>query len=246
MRKTLALIYRELVAYFSSPLAYVVLTAFLFFNGYVFWLITAYLNDPRTQAMTPLKLFFGGTIFFWLFLLFVVPVITMRLLAEERRSGTLEVLLTAPVSEGQVVTGKFLAAFIFYLFLWLPTVVYVVILKQHATIDLYKVASGYLGIALLGVLFAAVGLFTSAFTKNQIVAAIFAFAVLVVLFSVGLMEQLTTNPVLKGVLGYMNLWDHMDDFARGLVDTRRIVYQLSLAGLFLFLTVKVVEARKWR
>jgi|YNPBryunderm2012_1023409.scaffolds.fasta_scaffold08591_3 ABC-2 type transport system permease protein len=246
MRKTLALIYRELVAYFSSPLAWVVLTAFLFFNGYVFWLITAYLNDPRTQAMTPLKLFFGGTIFFWLFLLFVVPVITMRLLAEERRSGTLEVLLTAPVSEGQVVMGKFLAAFIFYLFLWLPTVVYVVILKQYAAIDLYKVASGYLGIALLGVLFAAVGLFTSAFTRNQIVAAIFAFAVLVVLFSVGLMEQLTTNPALKGVLGYMNLWDHMDDFARGLVDTRRIVYQLSLAGLFLFLTVKVVEAWKWR
>ncbi len=246
MRKTLALIHRELVAYFSSPLAYVVLTAFLFFNGYVFWLITAYLNDPRTQAMTPLKLFFGGTIFFWLFLLFVVPVITMRLLAEERRSGTLEVLLTAPVSEGQVVMGKFLAAFIFYLFLWLPTVVYVVILKQYAAIDLYKVASGYLGIALLGVLFAAVGLFTSAFTRNQIVAAIFAFAVLVVLFSVGLMEQLTTNPALKGVLGYMNLWDHMDDFARGLVDTRRIVYQLSLAGLFLFLTVKVVEAWKWR
>lgn len=246
MRKTAALVYRELVAYFSSPLAYVVLTAFLFFNGYVFWLITAYLNDPRTQAMTPLKLFFGGTIFFWLFLLFVVPVITMRLLAEERRSGTLEVLLTAPVSEGQVVAGKFLAAFVFYLFLWLPTVAYVVILRQFAAIDLYKVASGYLGIALLGVLFAAVGLFTSAFTKNQIVAAIFAFAVLVVLFSVGLMEQLATNSAVKGALGYMNLWDHMDDFARGLVDTRRIVYQLSLAGLFLFLTVKVVEARKWR
>lgn len=246
MRKTLALISRELVAYFSSPLAYVVLTAFLFFNGYVFSLIMAYLNDPRTQAMTPLKLFFGGTIFFWLFLLFVVPVITMRLIAEERRVGTLEVLLTAPVSEGQVVMGKFVAAFIFYLFLWLPTVAYVVILSQHASIDLYKVASGYLGIALLGVLFTAVGLFTSAFTRNQIVAAIFAFAVLVVLFSLGLMEQLATNQVLKGALGYMNLWDHMDDFARGLVDTRRIVYQLSLAGLFLFLTVKVVEARKWR
>lgn len=246
MRKTLALIHRELVAYFSSPLAYVVLTAFLFFNGYVFWLIMAYLNDPRTQAMTPLKLFFGGTIFFWLFLLFVVPVITMRLIAEERRVGTLEVLLTAPVTEGQVVMGKFLAAFLFYLFLWLPTVVYVVILKQYAAIDLYKVASGYLGIALLGILFAAVGLFTSAFTRNQIVAAIFAFAVLVVLFSVGLMEQLATSPAVKGALGYMNLWDHMDDFARGLVDTRRIVYQLSLAGLFLFLAVKVVEARKWR
>jgi ABC-2 type transport system permease protein len=246
MRKTLALVRRELVAYFSSPLAYVVLTAFLFFNGYVFWLIVAFLNNPNSQAMTPLRLFFGGTIFFWLFLLFLVPVITMRLLAEERRSGTLELLLTAPVSEGQVVMGKFLAAFIFYLFLWLPTVVYVFILEQYASIDLHKVAAGYLGVMLLGVLFAAVGLFTSALTRNQIVAAIFAFAVLVVLFSVGLVEQLATNATIKAALGYMNLWDQMDDFARGLVDTRHLVYQLSLAGLFLFLSVKALEAKKWR
>jgi ABC-2 type transport system permease protein len=246
MRKSLALIQRELVAYFSSPLAYVVLTAFLFFNGYVFWLITAYLNDPRTQAMAPLKLMFGGTIFFWLFLLFVVPVITMRLLAEERRTGTLEVLLTAPVSEGQVVVAKFIAAFIFYLFLWLPTVTYVIILKTHSNIDSGPVAAGYLGIALLGVLFSAVGLLTSALSRNQIVAAIFAFAVLVVLFSIGLLEQLATTPAIKSALSYMNLWDHMDDFAKGLVDTRHIVYPVSLAGLFLFLATKALEARKWR
>jgi ABC-2 type transport system permease protein len=246
MRKSLALVQRELVAYFSSPLAYVVLTAFLFFNGYVFWLITAFLNDPRTQAMAPLKLMFGGTIFFWLFLLFVVPVITMRLLAEERRTGTLEVLLTAPVSEGQVVLAKFVAAFIFYLFLWLPTVAYVVILGSYSSIDAGPVGAGYLGIALLGVLFTAVGLLTSALTRNQIVAAIFAFAVLIVLFSIGLLEQLATAPALKSALSYMNLWDHMDDFSRGLVDTRHVVYDLSLAGLFLFLATKALEAKKWR
>jgi len=246
MRKTLALISREMVAYFSSPLAYVVLTAFLFFNGYVFWLIVAFLNDPRTQAMAPLKLLFGGTIFFWLFLLFVVPVITMRLLSEERRTGTLEVLLTAPVSEGQVVIAKFIAAFVFYLFLWLPTVVYVVILGSYSQIDYGPVLAGYLGIALLGVLFAAVGLLTSALSRNQIVAAIFAFAVLTVLFSIGLLEQLATAPALKSALGYMNLWDHMDDFAKGLVDTRHVVYSISLAGLFLFLATKALEAKKWR
>jgi len=243
MRKTLALVRRELVAYFSSPLAYVVLTAFLFFNGYVFWLIMSYLNDPRTQAMAPLKLFFGGTIFFWLFMLFIVPVITMRLLAEERRSGTLEVLLTSPVSEGQVVFGKFLAAF---LFLWVPTVVYVLILASYTSIDPYPVLSGYLGIALLGVLFSAVGILTSALAKNQIVAAVFAFALMIVLFSLGLVEQLVTTPWLKGALGYMNLWEHMDDFSRGLVDTRRIVYQLSLAALSLFLATKALEASKGR
>ena len=246
MRKTLALVHRELVAYFSSPLAYVVLTAFLFFNGYVFWLIVAYLNDPRTQAMAPLKLFFGGTIFFWLFLLFVVPVITMRLLAEERRSGTLEVLLTSPVSEAQVVLGKFLAAWIFYLFLWLPTLVYVFLLASRSPIDPGPVAAGYLGIALLGVLFSAVGLLTSALARNQIVAAIFAFAVLVVLFSMGLLEQLVTAPALKTALSYMNLWEHMDDFSKGLVDTRRIVYQLSVAALCLFAATKALEASKGR
>jgi ABC-2 type transport system permease protein len=246
MRKLLALVHRELLAYFSSPLAYVILTAFLFINGYVFYLIVAYLNDPRTQAMAPLKLIFGGTIFFWLFLLFVVPVITMRLLAEERRTGTLEVLLTSPVSEGQVVVGKFLAAFLFYLFLWAPTLVYVAILASHARIDYGPVVSGYLGIALLGMLFLSIGLLTSALVRNQIVAAILAFAVLVVVFSLGLVENLVSGAVTKGILGYMNLWNHMDDFARGIVDTRHLVYTVTLAGLFLFLATKALEASKGR
>ncbi|MDD5562549.1 MAG: ABC transporter permease [Thermoanaerobaculaceae bacterium] len=246
MRKLFALVERELLAYFSSPLAYVVLTAFLFINGYVFYLIVAFLNDPRTQAMAPLKLLFGGTIFFWLYLLFVVPVITMRLLAEERRTGTLEVLLTSPVSEGQVVAGKFIAAFVFYLFLWLPTWVYVWILAGHATIDFGPVWAGYLGIAVLGLLFLSVGTFTSALVRNQIIAAILAFAVLVVVFSIGLVENIATGAALKGALGYMNLWNHMDDFAKGIVDTRHLVYSLSLTGLFLFLATKALEASKGR
>lgn len=246
MRKLFAIVKRELLAYFSSPLAYVVLTAFLFVNGFVFWLIVAYLNDPRTRAMAPLRLLFGGTMYFWLLLLFVVPVITMRLLAEERRTGTIELLLTAPVTEAQVVLGKFLAAWLFYLFLWLPTLVYVGILASYATIDFGPVAAGYLGIALLGLLFASVGVLTSALAKNQIVAAIFAFAALVVVFSVGLIENLVTNPIWKNALSYMNLWDHMDDFAKGLVDTRRLFYPVSLSAFFLFLSVKALEAVKGR
>ncbi|HPW54525.1 MAG: ABC transporter permease [Thermoanaerobaculaceae bacterium] len=246
MRKTWALVWRELIAYFSSPLAYVVMTAFLFINGYVFWLIVAYLNDPRTQAMAPLKLLFGGTIFFWLFVLFVVPVITMRLLAEERRSGTLEVLLTAPVSETQVVIAKFLSAFAFYVVLWLPTLAYVAILASYSKLDWGPVAAGYLGIALLGGLFLSIGLFTSALVRNQILAAILAFALLVVVFSLGLVENLATGETLKGMLGYMNLWNHMDDYARGILDTRHVVYSLSLCGLFLFLATKALEASKGR
>ena len=133
MRKVAAITRRELIAFFSSPLAYVVITAFLIMQGLVFSLIVSYLNQPGEAAMTPLSLFFGGQIFFW-FYLFVIPLITMRLVAEERRSGTIEVLLTAPVTEAQVILGKFLASWLFYLVMWLPTVVYVALLAGHSRI----------------------------------------------------------------------------------------------------------------
>jgi len=247
MRKTWAIIRRELIAYFSSPLAYIVMTAFLLMQGYIFYLIVSFLNNPQTPAMTPLRLFFGGTIFFWLFLLFVVPVITMRLIAEERRSGTIEVLLTSPVTEAQVVVGKFLAAMAFYLALWLPTVLYVVILGRHSKIDLGPVAAGYLGVVLLGFMFLAVGTLASTLSTNQLIAAIIAFAAMVLLFSIGLVEQLmTSSSVLRDAFAHMNLWTQMDDFAKGIVDTRHVVYQLSMGVLFLFLAAKSLEVKKWR
>jgi ABC-2 type transport system permease protein len=247
MRKTWAIIRRELIAYFSSPLAYIVMTAFLLMQGYIFYLIVSFLNNPQTPAMTPLRLFFGGTIFFWLFLLFVVPVITMRLIAEERRSGTIEVLLTSPVTEAQVVVGKFMAAMAFYLALWLPTVLYVVILARHSKIDLGPVSAGYLGVVLLGFMFLAVGTLASTLSTNQLIAAIIAFAAMVLLFSIGLVEQLmTSSSVLRDVLSHMNLWTQMDDFAKGIVDTRHVVYQLSMGVLFLFLAAKSLEVKKWR
>ena len=247
MTKILAIVRRELIAYFSSPLAYIVLTAFLLMQGYIFSIIVSFLNNPMTQAMTPLRLFFGGTVFFWLFLLFTVPVITMRLLAEERRSGTIEVLLTSPVTEGQVIAGKFLAALLFYVVLWLPTVIYVALLKQHSSIDLQPVAAGYVGVLLIGFLFLAVGTFTSTLTNNQLIAAIIAFAALIALFSIGLVEQLlVSSSVIRDALGYMNLWTHMDDYAKGIIDTRHVVYELSVGLLFLFLAAKSLEVKKWR
>ena len=246
MRKVWAIVRRELIAYFSSPLAYIVMTAFLLMQGYIFYLIVSFLNNPQTPAMTPLRLFFGGTIFFWLFLLFVVPVITMRLIAEERRSGTIEVLLTSPVSEAQVVVGKFTAALIFYVALWLPTILYVVVLKRNSEIDLGPVVAGYIGVLLLGFLFLSVGTLASTLSNNQLIAAIIAFAAMVALFSIGLVEQLLTSSFLKAVLAHMNLWTQMDDFAKGIVDTRHVVYQLSVGVLFLFLATKSLEVKKWR
>lgn len=243
----LAIAGRELRAYFFSPLAYVILTFFLLVNGGVFLLIVSFLNDPRAGgSATPLKLFFGDTFFFWLILLFVTPILTMRLLSEERRSGTIEMLMTAPVSEAQVVTAKYLAALAFYVFLWLPTLAYVAIVATYGEVDWGPIASGYLGVAGIGAVFLAVGLFGSSFTKNQVVAAISTFAMLIFFFAVAFLDSLVTNDALKEVLSYVNLLDHMDDFGKGIVDSRRLVYYLSTVVLFLFLTSRALEAKKWR
>lgn len=246
MNGVAAILGRELRAYFFSPLAWVVMTFFLLVNGYVFALLVSYLTDPRAPAGRPLDLFFGQTFFFWLVLLFVVPVLTMRLLAEERRSGTVEVLMAAPVTEGQVVAGKYLAALGFYVVLWLPTLAYAGIVAHHGEVDPGPVAAGYLGILGIGSLFLAAGLFASATAKNQIVAAVFTFALLLGLFSFGLLEGLVNDPTLRQVLGYLNVLDHMDEFAKGIVDTRRLVYYGTGTLFFLFLSSRVLEVKKWR
>jgi ABC-2 type transport system permease protein len=150
------------------------------------------------------------------------------------------------VTEAQVIVGKFAAAMLFYIALWLPTVLYVLVLMRHSEIDLGPVLAGYFGVLLLGFLFLAVGTFASTLTDNQLIAAIIAFAVTVALFSIGLVEQLIMSSDLKAVLGHMNLWTQMDDFAKGIVDTRHVIYQLSVGVLFLFLAAKSLEVKKWR
>jgi len=246
MKGGLAVFGRELRAYFYAPLAYVLLTFFLLVQGYYFSLIVAYLSDPRYPAGRPLELFFGQTIFTWLVLIFAGTFLTMRLISEEMRQGTIETLMTAPVSETAVVLGKYFAALGFYLFLWAPTLVYVGIVRWFTPVDWGPIASAYLGIVGIGALFLAVGTFASATSKNQIVAAMVTFFCLLVLFSCGLMESLVNGETAKKVFGYVNLWQHMDDFSKGIVDTRRLVYYASVAGLFLFMTTRALAAKKWR
>ena len=246
MKAILATFSREFRAYFFSPIAYIVAALLLLVNGGVFWLIVSFLNDPRSQIGAPLELFFGQTIFFWLILLFIAPVLTMRLLSEERRSGTIEVLMTAPVTEGQVVTGKYLAALLFYIFLWLPTVTYPLLLSYYSEVDWGPVATGYLGVVGIGALFLSVGIFASALTRSQLVAAVLTFAMLIPLFMIGLVENLFNDESLRQIFSYLNLWLHMEEFGKGVVDTRSLVYYFSTVGLFLFLAARVLEARKWR
>jgi ABC-2 type transport system permease protein len=243
VRRLWAIIAREWRAYFFSPLAYVILAAFLLMNGVIFGAIVAYLNDPSAPKGQALTLLFTNT-YFWLFLLFVVPIIAMRLFPEERKSGTIEVLLTSPVSEGTVVLGKFIGALGFFLTLWLPTLAYILILRAQTPIDIGPVVAGYLAITLIGSYFLSVGTFASVLTKNQIVAAILAFAMLIPIFSAGLLEGMVTDPKLRNAVGYFNLWDHMEEFSRGVVDTRRIVYYVSATVFFLFLTTVTLSAKK--
>lgn len=243
MKKFLAIVGREWRAYFLSPLAYVILAAFLLMNGIIFSAIVAFLNAPGAPKGQALPFLFTNQ-YFWFFNLFVVPVITMRLFAEERKTGTIETLLTSPVGETTVVLGKFVGALGFFLTLWAPTLTYVLILRAQTPIDIGPVAAGYLAITMIGGYFLSIGTFASTLTKNQIVAAILAFAMLIPVFSAGLLELLLNDPSRREAIGYFNLWEHMEEFARGVVDTRRIVYYLSATAFFLFLTTVSLSASK--
>lgn len=247
MRKIPVLFSKELKSYFYSPIAYVVLVVFLAFNGYIFSLLMSALNDPRvTVEGSAMQLFFGGTIFFYLVLSIVASVTTMRLIAEERKSGTIEVLMTAPITDVDLVLSKFLGAMAFYVILWLPTLLYLVMLRRYSEVDYGPIAAGYLGTMLLGGMFIAIGLLFSSMTKNQIIAAIASFVVITVLWTVGVFRSFVQGGLAQGLFSYLNIFDHFDHFNKGIIDTRPIVYYISGTILCLFLTVKIVESHKWR
>jgi len=242
VRRVAAIMGREWRAYFFSPLAYVVLAAFLFLNGMIFYRILEFMATPSAPKGQAVVYLFTNT-YFWIFYLFFVPVIAMRLFPEERRSGTIESLLTAPVTEFEVVLGKFLGALGFFLTLWAPTLLYVVFLRTYTRVDLGPVASGYLGVGLLAAFFVSVATFASTLTKNQIIAAILSFGMLIPIFSAGLFESAAGGKLADWV-SYLSLWEHMDELSRGFVDSRRIVYYLSATALFLYLATVSLAAKK--
>jgi ABC-2 type transport system permease protein len=247
MKALAATFMRELRAYFVSPLAYLVMFCFLAYNGIVFSAILSFLNDPRNPGTErPMDNIFQG-FFFWIILSFISTVLTMRLVSEELRSGSIEVLMTAPVTEAQVVVGKYLAALAFFCALWVPTVAYAGIVAHYSRVDWGPIAGGYFGIFCLGALFLSAGILFSSLTRSQLLAAIMTFVVLVaVLFLVGLLDSLVNGEVAKQALGYVNLLGHMEEFHKGIVDTRRLIYYASAICFFLFLASRALEARKWR
>jgi len=236
---------RELLSFFFSPLAYVVLTAWLVWNGATFQVLTEFYarNAVASGAATPLSAFFGGSSLFFIPLLVFVPVLTMRLVAGERQSGTLESLMTAPISDAAIVFGKYGAAIAMWCVLWVPTVLYAFIMSQHGSVDWGSVRASYLGIFLLGSYFMSIGLLTSVLAPNQVIAAVLAFVALGLLFTVGVGEFVFDGTV-REVCRYVSMWGHMQSFSKGVVDTRYLVFDLSVAIFAIGMSIAVLQSRR--
>lgn len=250
MRPWWTLVRRELGSYFISWTGYVVIAVVVFLFGLCFSLMLQALNAEKTEQ--PLMELFYSTYYFWLILLLASPVITMRSFAQEKFSGTFETLMTTPVSDLQVVLAKFTGAMVFFLLVWTPLIACVFVVRHFsndpAALDVRALASTFLGIVLLGGLYMSLGCFASSLTRSQIIAAMFAFALGISLFLLSFLSYALTGRAdwLMKVFSHLSLIEHMRDFSRGVVDTRPLLFYVSLTTMFLFLTLKSVESRRWK
>lgn len=226
---------REIVAFFVSPIAYVVGAAFLFITG-LFFVFTITFDSIATL----ISVFQVTSVI----LLFVAPILTMRLLSEEARAGTLELLLTAPVRDWEVVLGKFLAAFLFFVAMLVPTLYYLFLLTRYGNPDIPITFSGYLGIILLGAMLISFGTLTSAMSANQIVAAVLGIALSLTFWLAGGLASTFQGPLGK-LFEHLSVQEHFLDFIQGLITSTNIIYFLSITAISLFLATRVLEVRRW-
>ncbi len=250
MRSYLTLLRRELSGYFLSLGGYVIIATALFLLGFSFVVLLVNLQQEATPL--PLTEYFYITPFFWYILLLATPVITMRLFALEKFSGTFETLMTAPVTDLQVVLAKFTAGLIFYMVMWLPLLGCLFSVRHYASdpsaLQAGAVAGTFAGIFLLGCVFISLGCCASALTRSQVTAAMISFLFGGSLFMVGVLAEhipLQTTWQTQ-VLASLSFFEQMHDFSRGVLDTRPVVLYLSLTVFFLFLTLRVVESRRWK
>jgi len=250
MRKILILARRELSAYFFSPMAYVIAALFLGLVGLIFLLGVKipFLRielDPvfRSGAESTLRPLLNVLAYG---LVVVIPLLTMRLVAEEFRSGTIETLMTAPVTDAQVICGKFLGAFLLYLILLATTLVFLVLVAIFGQPDYGVALMGYLGMILLGAAYVSVGVFSSALTRHQLVAGLIGIAILS-FFTAGIyLLVLLVPPESAQAMSRLNMISYFGDFSKGVFDVRAAVFFLTVTAFFLFLSTKVLESRRWR
>lgn len=254
MTNVLALAGRELRAYFASPIAYVVTGFFALLFGYFF---VAFLSFFVTQTQQMGAFGGGGSVNVNQMLirplvlntsvvaLFALPMMTMRTFSEEKRSGTIELLLTSPLSDFQIIMGKFLGAMALYAVMLAVTLLSVAWLFVFGNPEWKQVATSHLGLLLMGGSFIALGLFVSSLTKNQIVAGFITFALALLLWVLNWAAE-SAGPTARAVLSYLSITEHFDDFAKGIVDTKHVLYYLSFITFGLFLTAKSLDAERWR
>jgi ABC-2 type transport system permease protein len=238
---------RELFALFVTPLAWVVITVFLLVQGVHFFLIVSHFANQADLAADagPVQAFFGQTILLYLPLLFICPLLTMRLFAEERRSGTIETLMTAPVETLGIVMAKYAATLVTYVAMWAPTLLYMVLIARTGEVDWRVVGASYLAIFGVGAGYLAIGTMTSALTKSQLMAAVLSAMTLVLLFMIGIGEFIFPDGTAHELCAHVSVWSQMNDFSKGIVDLRRLVFDGTVVLLPLFVTVRAVEAWRW-
>jgi ABC-2 type transport system permease protein len=253
MNNILAIAHKELKSYFSTPIAYLVIGFFALLFGYFFYVMLVIFNqqslqlggleggnvDINQQLIRPL--FLNASVI----LLFVLPLITMRTYSEEKRSGTIELLLTSPVTDVEIILGKFLGAITLYAAMLAITVIHMALLFSYGNPELRVVVMGYLGLLLMGGCFISVGLLISSLTKNQIVSGMVTFAVFLLLWVINWPASFA-GPTMQNVLNYLSITDHFDDFTKGILDTKHLVYYFSVMAFGLFLTARSVDTERWK
>ncbi len=238
---------RELLSLFVTPIAWVVTAAFLVLEGFhFFYLLLSYSSQQDVIiGMGPTEAFFGQSAFFYFPLILMCPVLTMRLFAEERKSGTIEALLTAPVSPAGVVLGKYAATLVAYVAMWAPTMIYLLILSRYGELDWRIVETGYMGTLLVGAAYLAIGTHASALTTSQLAAAVGATMFILVFFITGYASDTLHEGPLKSAVEHISVKALVDDFSRGLIDSRRLVFWGTFTVVPLYSTVRTVEAWRW-
>jgi ABC-2 type transport system permease protein len=259
MKNIIAIAERELGMYFVSPVAYVVLTIFLFLSGMFFQtVLSEVLRMSMMQAMQGAQLGQGSVPMdvpgivsrnflssMSVILLFIIPMITMALFSEEKKRGTIELLLTAPVTDVEVILGKFCAAGAFFGILLLSTWIPMSVLYIFGHPASGPILTAYLGLFLYSLSLVAIGMFISSLTENQIVAGVLSFGAFMLLWLVNVMAG-TAQDSSKAVLSYLSILDHLDDFMKGVLSTSNIIFYLSLVFVGVFLTYRSVDSLRWR
>ncbi len=253
MRNILAIAGKELRSYFASPIAFIIIGLFSLLFGFFFYTyLTLFVRQSEMMMMQGggaaninQQMIRGVFLNSAVIILFVMPMITMRTYSEEKRSGTIELLLTSPITDFQIIVGKFLGAMGLYAAMLFVTMLYMAILFIYGNPEWRPIAAGYLGLLLMGGCFISAGLFVSSLTKNQIVAGMMTFAVFLMLWVIDWIGE-SSSPTTKAIVEHLSITRHFDDFARGVVDTNHVIYYLSFITFGLFLTAKSVDSERWR